>query len=132
MPPEKLFLLLWTEFAIIGKAHVFAARNEIEEVFLQICAGTGDRMHLVLSNHLRQRNAQLSGAHGAGEGDHHFPTAIEVRDVGVGSVFQNRRVEVPVMTINKLTDGAHFHFGNCLQSAVFTSMQKTYSAAVKR
>ncbi len=69
-------------------------------------------MDFVLANHLRQRNAQFRGAHGAGERDHHFSAIIQMRDVGVGSVFQHCGIEMPVVAFNELADAAHLHFTN--------------------
>src|SRR5437762_7883688 len=69
-------------------------------------------MDFVLANHFRESNAKLRGAHRAGERDHHFSTTIEMRNVGIGSVFQDRGVEMPVMAINELADAAHFHLTN--------------------
>jgi hypothetical protein len=33
-----------------------------------------------------------------------------MRAVGVGSIFQRRRVEMPEMAINELADAAHLYF----------------------
>src|SRR5213079_3466758 len=44
------------------------------------------------------------------ECDHHFSTSIEVSDVGIGSVFQDSGVKMPVVAINELANAAHLHF----------------------
>src|SRR5437899_5167332 len=108
MTSEKLFLLSRTKLAIIRKADVLTARDQIEKVFLQIRTGAGDGMDFVPANHFRQRNAEFRGAHGARERDHHFSAAIQMRDISVGGIFQHRRVEMPEMAINELADAAIF------------------------
>jgi hypothetical protein len=67
-------------------------------------------MDFVVTNHFRERNAQLGGAHRAGERDHHFSAAIEMCNVGIGSILQDRGVEMPEVAINELANVAHFHF----------------------
>jgi hypothetical protein len=69
-------------------------------------------VHFVAANYFGERNAQLGGAHGASECDHHLSAAIEMRDVGVGCVFQHGRVEMPVIALNELADAAHLHITN--------------------
>src|SRR5437870_9614772 len=103
---------------------VLAACDQIEKVLLQIRPGACDGMGFVLANHFREGNAQFSSAHRAGKRDHHFSAAIEVRDVGVGSVFQGRSVEMPEMAINELADAAHFHFPIFCNECYWTLMQK--------
>src|SRR5207237_5890168 len=117
MTSEKLFLLSRTKLAIIRKADVLTARDQIEKVFLQIGSGAGDGVDFVPANHFRQRNAEFRGAHGARERDHHFSAAIQMRDVGVGSVFQGCRVEMPEVAVNELADAAHLRFTNFAISA---------------
>src|SRR5207245_3321350 len=109
MTSEKLLLLSRTKLAIIRKADVLTARDQIEKVFLQIRTGAGDGMDFVPANHFRQRNAEFRGAHGARERDHHFSAAIQMRDISVGGIFQHRRVEMPEMAINELADAAHLY-----------------------
>src|SRR5262249_33559213 len=102
-------------------------------------------MDFVLTNHLRERNAQLGGAHRARERDHHFSPAIEMRNVGIGSILQDRGVEMPVMAINELADAAHFHFTNffngttcfdakflLLQSSVNRDLQRNFYGTTAR
>src|SRR5207237_10637227 len=55
---QKLLFLLRAELAVVWKTLVFGARDQIEEVLLQIRAGAGDGMDFVLTNHLRQRNTE--------------------------------------------------------------------------
>jgi hypothetical protein len=91
---------------------VLTACNEIEKVLLEVGSRAGNGVHFVLANYFRKRNAQFRSAHCPGESDHHFPTAIQVRDVRIGCIFQGCRVEVTVMPINELADAAYFHFIN--------------------
>src|SRR5439155_191385 len=106
MTSEKLFLLSRTKLAIIRKADVLTARDQIEKVFLQIRTGAGDGVDFVPANHFRQRNAEFRGAHGARERDHHFSAAIQMRDVSLGGIFQRCRVEMPEMPINERDETA--------------------------
>jgi hypothetical protein len=69
-------------------------------------------VHFILPNHFRETNAKFGRAHCPGERDHHFPAAIQMRDVRIGCVFQSCRVEVTEMPINELADTAHLHFIN--------------------
>ena len=101
--------MLWTQLAIVRNSFVFATRNEIEQVFLKIRTGAGDGMHFVTANHLGERNTQFGGAHRTGQGNHHLSATIEMRHVGVGCVFQHRRVEMPKMALNELSDAAHLY-----------------------
>src|SRR5205823_14721071 len=102
MTTEQLYFLLRSQLAIIRQPNILAARDQIKKIFLQIRSGAGDGMDFVLANHFRERNTELSGAHCARECDHHFFPAIKMRDVGVGSVFQDRGVEMPEVAINEL------------------------------
>ena len=104
--------MLRIELSIIGNAFVFAARDEVEEVFFHVRACAGNRVHLVATNHFGQRNAQFSSAHRARERDHHFSATIQMRDVSVGCVFEHGCVEMPVITLNELADAAHLHITN--------------------
>ena len=110
MPGKQFLFLLRRQRPIIRDALILAARDEIEEVLLQIRAGASNGVDFFLPNHFRQRDAQFGSAHRASESDHHFSAAIEMRDVGVRGVFKHCRVEVPVMAVNKLADVARLHF----------------------
>jgi hypothetical protein len=112
MTPQKLFLLLRAQFAIIGNPFVLAARNEVEEVLLEIGAGARNGVDFVLSNHLCERNAQLGSAHCPGERNHHFPASLEMSGIGLSGIFEHCRVEVPIVTVDKLADAAYLHFIN--------------------
>jgi hypothetical protein len=109
MATKEFFLGFRSELAVIGNAFVLRTGHEVKEIFFQIRSGAGDGMDLVLANHFRQGNTQLSRAHRSGEGDHHLPASLKMRDVGLSRVLQDGGVEVPVMAINKLTDTAGFH-----------------------
>ena len=83
-------------------------RDEIEQVFFQICARAGDGVDFVLTDHFGEGNAELRGAHRPRERDHHFTAAIQVRDVGIGGIFNNRGIEMTVMPIDKFGDWSRF------------------------
>src|SRR6266513_5343009 len=110
MTTEQLLFLLRSQLTIIRQANILAARNQIKKILLQIRSGTGDGMDFVLANHFSQRDAQFRRAHRSRECDHHFSTSIEVSAVGIGSVFQDSGVKMPVVAINELADAAHLHF----------------------
>src|SRR5882724_431014 len=110
MTTEQRFFLLRSQLTIIRQADILAARNEIKKILLQIRSGAGDGMDFVLANHFPQRDAQFRRAHRSRECDHHFSTSIEVSDVGIGSVFQDSGVKMPVVAINELANAAHLHF----------------------
>src|SRR5439155_230481 len=112
MTTKQLFFFLRTQLTIIRQADVLAARDQIKKIFLQVRSCARDGMDLVPANHFRERNTELGGAHSARECDHHFSTAVEMRDVGISSVFQDCGVEMPVVAINELADAAHLHFTN--------------------
>src|SRR6185312_16681046 len=109
MATKEFFLGFRSELAVIGNAFVLRTGHEVKEIFFQIRSGAGDGVDLVLPNHFRQGNTQLSRAHRAGKGEHHFPAPLEMSDVGLSGVLENRGVEVPVMAINKLTNTTRFH-----------------------
>ena len=96
-------------------AFILAARDEIEEVFFQVSSGARNSVDFVLANHFSERDSQFARAHRACERNHHFPAAIKMRDVGVGCVFEDRRVEVSIMAINELADVARLHFDQLLR-----------------
>ena len=76
-------------------------RDEIENVLLQIRAGAGDEMHLVLADHFGERQAEFGGAHRAAERDHHLAAAVEMRDVALRGVHERRGVEVAVVMLDE-------------------------------
>ena len=67
-------------------------------------------MDFALANHFSQRDSQFRRTHRSRECDHHFSTSIEVSDVGIGRVFQDSGVKMPVVAINELANAAHLHF----------------------
>ena len=54
-------------------------------------------VHLVLADHLRKREPQLGRAHRAGHGDEHLAAALQVIDIGLRRVDDDRGVEVAVV-----------------------------------
>ena len=51
---QQLLLILRCEIAIIRHARVVIMRDQIVNVLLEIRPGAGNRVHLVLPDHLRQ------------------------------------------------------------------------------
>jgi hypothetical protein len=79
-------------------------RHQHEEVFFEVGAGATDGLHLVATDHLGQRTAQLGGAHRAGEGDQHLPAGLQVLDIAPGSPGEARRVEMAVVVMDEVAD----------------------------
>src|SRR5215468_11418728 len=75
-------------------------------------------MHFVAPDHFCERHAQLGSTHRARQSDHHLSATIEMRNVGVGCVFQHCRVEMPEMAFNELADAAHFHITNFAMGSI--------------
>jgi len=105
---QKRFFVGRTQFAVIRQTLVFRSRHEIEQVFLQIRAGAGNGVDFVLTNHFRERNAELGRAHRARERDHHFAAVFEVVAISLGRVFDDSGVEMPVMPVDKFADWPRF------------------------
>ena len=78
-------------------------RDEIENIFFEIRAGRADPMHLVLPDHFRERESQLRRAHRAANRHEHLSAARQVRDVGLRSIHDDCRVEVPVMVPDEIS-----------------------------
>ena len=69
--------------APVGDAHVVVVGHQVVDVLLQVGAGAGDAVDLVLADHLGQRQAQLGGAHRACQRDQHFSTVVDELFVGL-------------------------------------------------
>ena len=104
---EQRLLVLGGQVAVVRHALVVVVRHEVEDVLLEIGAGAADGVDLVLADHLGEREAELGGAHGAGERHQHLAALLEVAPVGVGRVDERRGVEVPVMVMDEFADLAH-------------------------
>jgi hypothetical protein len=103
---EQRSFVLRRQIAIVRHALVVIVRDEIEDVFLEIRTGARNRLHLVLPDHFSERDAQLSGAHRAGNRHEHFSAAFEVRCIRVGGVDKRCGVEVSELVPDKLRYGA--------------------------
>jgi len=64
-------------------------------------------VHLVLPDHLGQRQSELSRAHRPGERDEHLAAPREVIDVRLRRVDHHGGVEVAVVVRNKVLDRGH-------------------------
>ena len=96
------------EIAVVRHALVVIVRDEIEDILLEIRAGADDRVHLVLADHLRERDAELGGAHRAGERHQHLAAGGEVRLVALRRVEQRGRVEVTIILRDEFRDRTFF------------------------
>ena len=73
---EQLLLVFRRQIAPVRNTLVEIVRNQIENVFLQICAGAANAMHLILTDHLGQRNTELRRAHRAGQRQKHLAALL--------------------------------------------------------
>ena len=103
-----------------------AARDEVEEVLLEVGPSAGNSVDFALPNHFRERNAQLRGAHCPGQRNHHFAASLKMCGIGVGGIFEHCRVEVTEMPINELADAAHLYFINSSSLCFLDLMQDLY------
>src|SRR5581483_6026563 len=104
---EQFLLLLCRQLAIMRNANVLIVRHQVEDVLFEIGTGAADCMNFVLSDHLSQRNAELSSAHRPSHGEHHLATLLQVLDVSLSCILNDSCVEVSVVMIDKSFD-AHF------------------------
>src|SRR5690606_17127024 len=102
---EERLLVGGGEVAPAGDALVVVVRDEVEEVFFEVGAGTRDDVDLVLPDHLGEREAEFGRAHGAGERDEHPAARVEVGDVAVSGVHERGGVEVAVVVADEPGDG---------------------------
>ena len=116
VPLEQTLLVVARELAVARQPLVVIVRDEVEEIFLEVGAGAGDRVHFVLADHLGQRHSELGGAHGAGDGHEHPAARVEVADVSVSRVLQRRRIEVAVVMVDK-TGNRTRHWDYCSNAA---------------
>ena len=104
---QQRFLVRGAELPVMRQALVVLVRHQVEDVFLEIRAGAGNGVHIALADHRGERQAELRGAHGAGERHQHAPALVDVLPVGLGGVTQRRRVEVAEMAVDEVANGAH-------------------------
>ena len=77
-------------------------RDEVVEILLQIGTGASDGMDLVLSNHLREAQAELRRAHRARKRHHHQSALLRYETViACRRRKQFTRVEVPEVAFKK-------------------------------
>ena len=107
MPGQQLLLVLGGQLAVVRDAHVVIVGHQVEDVLLEVGAGAADGVHLVLADHLGERQAELGRAHGAGERHQHLAALVEVAHVGIGRVHERRGVEMPVVVMDEFADLAH-------------------------
>ncbi len=94
MAGKEFGLVCRGQVAVVGDTLVVVVRHEVEEILLEVGTGAADGVDLFLADHLGQRQAQLGGAHGAGQGHEHPAAVVEEGLVSVGGVDQGRGVEV--------------------------------------
>ena len=87
---QQVPLILRSIVTIIGNTFVVRMSHQIHDILFEVCAGAGDNLNLVLTNHLCQRDAQLSGTHRTPERNHHFAPLVEMGFVTFGRIHQSR------------------------------------------
>ena len=107
---EQFPLVLRGQVAVMGHALVVRVGHEVHQILFEVGSGAGDDLHLVLTDHFGQRNAQFGRTHRTAERNHHFTAGIDVGFVAFGGVDQGGRVEVAVMMGDKSRDRSLFHF----------------------
>ena len=123
VPAEQLGFVGGGQVAIVGDALVEVVGDEIEDVFLEIGAGAGDGVNLVLADHLGEGKAQLGGAHGAADGDEHFAAGGEQIVVGFGRVDEGGGIEVTIVVLDERSNGRHDTF--------LTPVNQSYHSQIK-
>ena len=95
------------EVAVVGHAFVEIVGYEVEDIFLQVGPRAADNLHFILANKLGQLNPHFGGAHGPGQGYHHFAAFGEVLVVAIGRVDEGSGVEVAVVVLEEIGN-VHF------------------------
>ena len=67
-----------------------------------------DRVHLVLADHLGEREAELGGAHRAGERDEHLAAVVEMRAVASAASISAAALKCRKWCVMKRGNGAEF------------------------
>ena len=106
MALEKDLFIGRGEVTIVGDAFVEIVGDEVEDVFLKIRPSADDAVNFSLADHFSEGNAELGRAHGAGEGHEHDAALIEVACVGFRSVLESGSIEVAVVKVDELRNGA--------------------------
>ncbi len=101
MTREELGFVGGRQVAVVRNALVEIVRHEVEDVFFEVGAGAADAVNLVLADHLGERQAELGGAHGAGDGDEHFAARSKVRDIAICCVNKGCGVEVAIVMLDE-------------------------------
>ena len=104
---EQLLFLLRRKMPVVRDADVVVVRDEVEDVFLEIGARAGDRVHLAAADHFRERQAKLGGAHGTRQRDEHLPAGVEMPHVGIRGVDESGAVEMPIVMADEIRDRTH-------------------------
>jgi hypothetical protein len=82
--------------------------DEIKNILLEVCAGTDDQVHLIATDHLRQRNAELGGRHRACERHQHLTAGGKVCVVPLRCVEQRGGVKVAIILRDEFRNGTFF------------------------
>jgi hypothetical protein len=69
MAGQQGFFIVRRQIAIVRNPNVVVVGDEVEEVFFEVRPRAAQGVHLILPDHLSQREAQLGGAHGPGQGE---------------------------------------------------------------
>src|SRR5260370_15874047 len=105
---EQCGFVLRGQVAVMGDALIEIVGHEVEDVLLEVGAGTTDTVDFILADHLGQRYSQLGRAHCACDSYKHLAAVFHELDITFGGVHHRRRVEVPVVPLHELGDRTHY------------------------
>lgn len=112
MPLEQGHLVGAGQVAVVGDPLVKIMGHKIEDILLEVRAGAADRMDLVLADHLGEGKTEFRRAHRTRDREEHRAPFVEMGRVAMGGVLQRRSVEVAVVMLDELGDGAGGGHGN--------------------
>ena len=97
MPVQQGLLFRRRQVPIVRDPLVVIVRDQVENVLLQVGPGADDGVHLVLADHLRERDAQLGSRHRSRHRHQHLAPLLQMSLVTLGRVHQGRCVEMAVI-----------------------------------
>ena len=105
---EQFLLVPWRKLPVVRDPLVVVMRDEIEDILLEVRAGADDQVHLFAADHLRQRDAELGGRHGARDRHQHLSAGGEVRLVALRRIEQRGGVKVTIILRDEFRDRTFF------------------------
>jgi hypothetical protein len=94
MPVEQRLLVGGREVAVVRDALIVIVRDEIEDILFEVRAGAADGVDFPHADHLRERDAQLRGAHRPSDSHEHHAATVEMRTVASRRVFERGGIKM--------------------------------------